>query len=324
MRNALITGGLGFVGKHFAKNLIEWNTYNKIHIVDKASAYSDIKFFNDFLATKCELHVEDVKHFSLNDLGSISRLDGLDIFHFAAESHVDRSFKNSIDFTVNNTEGTHHLLNALVKVPNHRLIMISTDEVYGEIAGKPVAEDAPFKPTNPYSASKAAADLLCQTYMTCFNLNCKIVRPNNIFGSRQHVEKLIPKTIQFARMGREFPLHGTGLQERSFLHVDDFCEALKKVVATWDETSDRVFNVESFDRRRVCDLVETIYLRHGLSSTLLVECDDRPFNDCAYHVSGEKLRQLGWQQIHSVDSVLEILIKQELFYGLGGRYELKK
>lgn len=228
----------------------------------------------------------------------LSRFRITHILHFAAESHVDRSFGNSFKFTTTNVLGTHTLLECCRRYVEdggeiHQFLHVSTDEVYG---GNPSDErfttESVLRPTSPYAASKVGAEALVMSYRMSFQMNCLISRCNNVFGPRQFPEKLIPKLFLRASRGLPFQVHGSGQQLRSYLYVTDVARAFLLL-------SDRgkvgeIYNIGAEKERSVLDVMREV--------NKLVDCaaniehvEDRKFNDQRYHVEDSKLRRLGWE-----------------------------
>lgn len=286
---ALITGGLGFIGKNFC-NFIA-SRYEKILIVDKVTRESDLYFYKKILAIKCDLIECKVSEFDLSGI----ECDLIDVFHFAADSHVDDSFSSSLSFSKNNYLETHFLIEGLIKSEkNYRLLYVSTDEVYGD-SGYDYADEATLlSPTNPYAASKAAADLLVQTYIRCYNINAKIIRPNNVFGPFQHRDKLIPKLFFCAEHSETFFVHNGGKMKRSFLHTEDFNHAMVTILKNW-HCKEKIYNIgsrEEFSVLQVIDIIEKITKKRIKINNEGVK--DRPYNDKSYRVDCSALRSLGW------------------------------
>jgi len=314
----LITGGYGFIGSNFIINQIN-NKKNQILNYDILTYAANL---------------ENLKSFEKNDLYQFVKGDIQDsqllnscinnfkpdvIVNFAAESHVDRSFKNSIYFSKANYMAVHRFLEMLrLNKFKGRLLHISTDEVYGTNLKKTAKEDYPLRPTNPYSVSKAAADMLCQTYSKCYDLNILIVRPNNIFGPYQHIEKLIPATINAAYGGKKLIIHGNGLQKRSFLNSDDFFSACELLLSkNWDLFNNRVFNISSNNEYKVIDIIKKIaYFKKVNFKTFSKFGEDRPFNDLRYLISSRSLKSLGWvEKISFEKSLLNLYRKKAIFLG---------
>ena len=294
MQNNLlvVTGGLGFIGKNFL-DFIK-NKYKKIIVIDKNSQHSDLDFYNTIKHSDIVLIESDIA-----DVENFKNLlpRKFDLVNFAAESHVDRSFYNSIDFSFSNYISTHKLLE-MIRIGDYdpRIIHISTDEVYGTILDKAATESHNLNPTNPYSVSKAAADLLCQTYSKCFGLNIIIVRPNNIFGPFQHIEKLIPACIESVYGGKGLVIHGDGSPKRSFLNVLDFSRAILLLLESeWNNLDFSIYNITSLNEYSVLEIVEMIAeISNKNIESFASFGKDRPFNDLRYYTDCSRLNTLGW------------------------------
>jgi UDP-glucose 4,6-dehydratase len=292
MSKIVVTGGAGFIGSHVAEHLAETYKDAEIVILDKmtyAAHYDNIKHF---------LHGDQVRLVvgDICDLDLCNRvLEGADLLiHLAAESHVDNSFRNSITFTMSNTLGTHNLLEASRTHEVPKIIHISTDEVYGEVLAEGVDESACLNPTNPYSASKAGAEMLVMSYLKSFKMPIIRTRANNIFGIRQFPEKLIPRCCLSLIRGEKIPLHGNGMHVRHYLDARDFAESV--VLLIEKGVDGEVYNIGSNDELTNCQVAETICKHFGVSAKENIEfVGDRPFNDQRYAVSTKKIEQIGWK-----------------------------
>ncbi len=289
--NIIITGGLGFIGKNFC-DFLDTDYKNKI-IIDKCTYASDLDFYHEKLKKAgWKLIVSDIN--KISDIDELKGLKKLLIINFAAESHVDNSFTNAKYFLKANALGTLSVLD-FVRSNGAKLIHISTDEVYGEVTEKPATEESLLNPTNPYSATKAAADLLAQTYQKCFNIDLKIIRANNIYGRRQLSEKVIPKAIKHATLKKQFNIHGNKNPKRHFLHTHDFARAIECIIKTWHTCPYRVFNISGEESFYIKELIEKIYDYLKAPKNLILTGKDRPFNDMEYLINDQKLRDLGWK-----------------------------
>lgn len=292
MRKILITGGAGFIGSHITEQVCRDYPDAQVVVLDKMTYAADIHYILDLLTNdRIELVVADICDYEV----CLQQIQGCDlVIHAAAESHVDRSFHSSILFTRTNTLGTHTVLEAarIAKVP--RIIHISTDEVYGEVIEGERDERGELNPTNPYSASKAAAEMIVTGYRHSFRLPIITVRANNIFGIRQYPEKLIPRSILSILQDKKVPLHGDGHNVRHFLSARDFAEAV--VLLARSGKLNEVYNIGSPDElsnRQVVAMVCQELGRDFDSSVRFVE--DRPFNDRRYAISWDKITDLGWK-----------------------------
>ena len=228
-------------------------------------------------------------------------------------SHVDNSFNDPKNFTLNNTYGTHVLLDKFRELkPNVEFIHFSTDEVYGEST-----TDVPFsentgvlKPTNPYSASKAAAEMVVQSYIDSYKMNIKTIRCNNVYGPNQYNEKLIPKFKQALRNGEMCTIHGfkSANIKRAFMHVNDVVDAVEIV---WKRGSPgEIYNIASDDEITVLDVTKLIIKLNKNTEEYhrwIKYIDDRPFNDSRYYISSDKLKSLGWSQNKTRDDLINFL-----------------
>ena len=284
-----LTGALGFAGKHYYNHYK--NEWDKIIVFDKKTYAADQKFF-----LKCK-RKNDV--FIKGDICDYKKLKkaipkNCYVIHFAAESHVDNSFFSSLSFTKTNALGTHTLLEVCRFKNNKKITIISTDEVYGETIKKK-SEKSILEPTNPYSASKTSADIISQTYYKCFKLPICIVRANNLYGDYQHIEKIIPATVNAINNGKKLKIHGGGKSIRNFLHVLDFARAVQLI--TKKSKNGEIFNVKGRFRIRIIDLIKKL---SKISSKNISEFSnfvkDRPFNDFTYNISDKKIKSLGWKE----------------------------
>lgn len=219
------------------------------------------------------------------------------ILHFAAQTHVDNSFGDSFSYTENNTHGTHVLLEcARAAGTVSRFVHVSTDEVYGEGAHNMASlESHTLQPTNPYSATKAAAEMLVKAYASSYSLPAIITRGNNVYGPHQYPEKLVPKFIIRAHRGLTLPVHGDGRSTRSFLYVEDVAEAFDVILHRGRDGG--VYNVGSSEEKSVLDVAKEVCSYFGLDpSSCVRHVTDRPFNDRRYHLDDSKLANLGWHR----------------------------
>ena len=309
MPNALVTGGCGFIASNFIN--IMHKRYPDITFVniDKLDYCSNVKNVNEgasvlFQGSLCNTEfVESVINFYKFEY----------VFHFAAQSHVDNSFIDPISFTMDNTYGTHVLIEMCRKyIPNAQIIHFSTDEVYGEsLTDVPFTESTGvLKPTNPYSASKAAAEMFVRSYIQSFNMDIKIIRCNNVYGPNQYPEKLIPKFKRLLREGKKCTIHGTRSAQvkRAFMHVEDVIDAVDVV---WNKgTTGEIYNIASDDEISVMEvtklMIKTI-LGTEEYDEWITYVDDRPFNDTRYHICAKKLKGLGWSQKKTYEDLIKFL-----------------
>lgn len=225
--------------------------------------------------------------------------------HFAAQTHVDNSFGNSITFTEANILGTHVLLEAAKEARVKLFIHVSTDEVYGEgETGVPSHEGSPLEPTNPYSATKAGAEYLVKAYHRSFNLPIIITRGNNVYGPHQYPEKIIPKFINQLMRGLPLTLHGTGSNTRNYLFVEDVARAFEVILHSG--VVGQIYNIGGNNEVSNIDVARELLRLMGLvdkAGTLalaehqnIIFVPDRPFNDLRYPLDCKKLNELGWKE----------------------------
>jgi UDP-glucose 4,6-dehydratase len=231
------------------------------------------------------------------------------VMNFAAQTHVDNSFGNSLHFTHANVQGTHTLLECVKSLGGQvrRFVHVSTDEVYGEQEEESVRcteHSATLNPTNPYAASKAAGEFIVKSYRTSFQLPTIITRSNNVYGPRQFPEKLVPKFTNLLSRGQPCPLHGSGKNRRSFLHVEDVARAFDIILHRGAEGE--IYNIgseEEFENRDVLARLIRIFRQHYAhclqadlpDSHYITHVRDRVFNDLRYHIDSEQVYALGWK-----------------------------
>jgi len=309
MTTALVTGGCGFIASNFLNLMKEKYPEIKFINLDKLDYCSNIHNVNPGVSTfvKGDICDEDLVGYL------IKQYDFDVVFHFAAMSHVDNSFTDPKKFTLNNAFGTHVLLDKLRELkPRVEFIHFSTDEVYGEsITEIPFSEDTGvLKPTNPYSASKAAAEMIVQSYIDSYKMNIKTIRCNNVYGPNQYPEKLIPKFKKLLHEGKKCTIHGTKSSEiqRAFMHVDDVVNAVDTV---WKKgIPGEIYNIASDDEISVMDVTKLMIKTINGSDDYdkyIIYVDDRPFNDSRYYISSEKLKSLGWKQEKVRDDLIQFI-----------------
>ncbi len=293
MRKIVVTGGAGFIGSHVVERLIQEYPGARLDILDKMTYAADIENLRDSLERgQRHLHVGDLCDFDL----CVRLTRNADcVVHLAAESHVDNSFGNSLHFTRSNTLGTHALLEACRLNKVKRIIHVSTDEVYGETHDGEHVETDMLNPTNPYSASKAGADMIVNSYIYSFKLPVILVRANNIFGIRQYPEKIIPRFCMLGLLNQKFTVHGNGLNRRRYLAAQDFADAIVLLLQR-GETGE-IYNVGSDCEYTNLQIVDMIARELGIAAEInTIFVADRPFNDFRYAVNCDKLKALGWKR----------------------------
>lgn len=215
------------------------------------------------------------------------------VVNIAAESHVDRSIGGAEPFVTTNAQGTQVLLDAALEADIDRFIQISTDEVYGEIEEGTFSEDDWLNPRNPYSATKAGADLLARSYQTTHDLPVIVTRSSNNFDPRQHPEKLIPKFLTNAAEGKSLPVYGNGTNVREWIYVEDNCRALLTVLEEGEDGE--VYNIGSGIERQNIEVTKAIIDAVGASEDLIEFVEDRAGHDQRYALDTSKVEALGWE-----------------------------
>jgi dTDP-glucose 4,6-dehydratase len=295
----LVTGGLGFIGSNFIEHILNKNPDVTVTNVDKCDYMArekNVKSNPRYTYIKGDI----TEKFHMSHIFTEFKPDV--VVHFAAQSHVDNSFASSFDFTKDNVLGTHVLLDAALKYGKlKKFIHISTDEVYGEVAPGAVSNvNSLFNPTNPYAASKAAAELYVKAYAHSFRLPCIVTRGNNVFGPKQYPEKLIPLFIKHILNDTPCEAHGNGATRRNFIHVDDVSRALETIIdkGVIGET----YNIGTNNEFSVIDIFEKLTKIMGKGKINFVP--DRPYNDSRYCIDSSALCSLGWREDDNFDSKL--------------------
>jgi dTDP-glucose 4,6-dehydratase len=287
--HVLVTGGAGFIGSHLVDHLLAQG--RRVTVLDRLSTGGSRR--------NLEGHADDPRlRFVLgdvNDAGLVRTLVGeVDtVIHAAAESHVDRSIDDPRPFFETNVLGTQTILEA-VRSHDRRMLMISTDEVYGpgDPDGGLFDEDAPLRPRSPYAASKAAADLACQAYVSTFGCDVTVVRATNAFGPRQ-IERVIPTYAINALEGRPVPVYAQGRQRREFLYVADWVGAAATVL---DRGSAGVlYNIGAGHELENAELAARIITLAEADPASLTFVPDRPGHDFRYGVTADRVLALGWR-----------------------------
>ncbi|MFQ5876963.1 MAG: dTDP-glucose 4,6-dehydratase [Acidobacteriota bacterium] len=287
----LITGGAGFIGSHYVHHTLAAHSDRRVTVLDKLTYAGNP-------ANLAGLERTGRFRFVRGDIASRSDVEaalreGVDcILNFAAETHVDRSIGDPEGFIRTDVFGAYTLLEAARARGLHRFVQISTDEVYGSVPEGSSREDSPLMPSNPYSASKAAADRLAYSYYATYGLPVLITRASNNYGPRQYPEKLIPLFITNAIDDQPLPLYGDGRNVRDWIHVADHCAALDLILERG--TPGEVYNIGAGNEKRNIEITEMILTRLGKTRDLVRPVADRPGHDRRYSMDCSRLRSLGW------------------------------
>lgn len=302
-----VTGCLGFIGSYVTRGCLAKGWYvkgiDKVTYASNPDLLVEFSKYENFSFTKCDI----------NDLEFLYDCDY--VINTAAETHVGNSIVKSDDFVHSNINGVHHLLELLrnYRQENNRtpvLLHFSTDEVYGDTMDGIHTESNMLIPSNPYSATKAAADMLVLAWARTYNIPYVIVRPNNNYGVNQYVEKLIPKSIKYLTVGRKIPLHNNGTPTRNWLHASDTAAAITTIIES--EVRNEIFNISGGLELQNIQVVEKIIHRMFGEVDINQYIDfslTRPGIDIRYSVDDSKLRGLNWSPKTNFDEELTKIIE---------------
>ncbi|HSQ36659.1 MAG TPA: dTDP-glucose 4,6-dehydratase [Acidimicrobiia bacterium] len=304
-RRYLVTGGAGFIGSNFVRHLLA-------HEPEATVTNLDLLTYAGVEATVRELDADPRHRFVRGDIGDAGLVDRLVpghdvVVNFAAETHVDRSIAGPAVFLQTNVVGTGVLLDAARRHGISRFLQVSTDEVYGSLAEGFAPEEAPLRPSSPYSASKAAGDLLVGSYAVTYGYGAIVTRCTNNYGPYQFPEKVIPLFVTNLLEGRKVPLYGEGRNERDWLHVDDHCAALHLLADRG--APGEVYNIGADAQLANIELTRRILAALGAGEEMIERVPDRPGHDLRYAVDSSKLRRLGWAPAHSFEDHLAATIE---------------
>ncbi len=306
MDSLLVTGGLGFIGSNFVHHILETGKNALVTNLDYEGLGSNRANVADLSGDKRYRYVKA----DLADKTTLRKAlkDAEFVVNFAAETHVDRSIANPELFFNSNAKGSFNLLELVRENNVRKIIHVSTDEVYGSKLSGSFDENSPLNPSSPYSATKAAGDLMARAWYTTYKVPVIVVRCTNNFGPYQHPEKFIPKIIIRTSNGQEVPLYGGGKQIRDWIYVRDFCAGIEKALENGEPGE--VYNFSAgneISNRKVAEMV----LKHmSKTNARITSVEDRPGHDYRYSLSSEKARhELDWKPEHSLDSALQLTVK---------------
>ena len=303
-RIVYVTGCLGFIGVHITRHCLSLGWY--VIGVDKMTYASNETFLTEF---KNYPNFKFIKS-DINDLEMIYDCDY--IINTAAETHVDNSIERSDHFVHSNIEGVHHILKLINQKQKHRipvLLHFSTDEVYGDILEGSHTETDLLKPSNPYSATKAAADMLVLAWNRTYGLPYVILRPTNNYGIGQYVEKLIPKSVKYLSVGRKIDLHNKGTPVRTWLHAEDTARAVITIIESG--VTNEIFNISgNYEEKNIEVVKKIIKLVNGDTEIEKYLTDMiRPGQDLRYSIDDTKLKNLGWTANADFNKELEKVVE---------------
>jgi len=301
----LVTGGLGFIGSNFIhKILTENNDFEIINV--------DAELFAANHKNLSEIKNSDKYHFEKGNITNkkfieeqITKCDA--VINFAAESFVDRSINDANPFLVSNIRGAFTILDIITK-QKKRMIQISTDEVFGSLSTGSANEQSKFNPSSPYAATKAAAELLINSYCVTYDSDVIITRCTNNYGPRQFVEKLIPKTIILANQNKKIPVYGNGANIRDWIHVDEHCKAV--LLALLNGKAGETYNISANNEIDNLTVVKQILKIMNKSEDLIEFVEDRPGHDFRYSMNSTKIsNELDWKIESSFNDGLEKTVR---------------
>jgi dTDP-glucose 4,6-dehydratase len=299
-----VTGCLGFIGVHVTRQCLDLGWY--VIGVDKCTYASNLQFLSEF---------EKFPNFKFikADINDLEMLYDCDYFiNTAAETHVDNSIERSDHFVHSNIDGVHNILKLINQKPRTRmpiLLHFSTDEVYGDIMEGFHKESDILKPSNPYSATKAAADMLILAWGRTYDLPYVIIRPTNNYGIGQYVEKLIPKTVKYLSVGKRVDLHNNGTPVRTWLHAEDTARAVITIINS-GVTND-IFNISgNYEEQNIVVVRKIVQLMFGHQDIdQFITKAERPGQDLRYAIDDSKLKALGWAPQADFDQELIDIVK---------------
>ena len=309
-KNVLITGGCGFIGSAFIN---KYENYNNLVNIDAL-----------YYCARSDAIPSDKQNYTFikNDLSDCQYIKNIlkkysitHVIHFAAQSHVQNSFAEPLDYTRDNIVASHNLIEACRLYGNiKKFFHISTDEVYGDINCNNVKDEQSMMcPTNPYSATKAAVELIMQSYIQSFNMPIIITRMNNVYGPFQHKEKVIPRFIDQIRRGEKITIHGDGSSTRDFMYIDDTINGLIQIFEKGE--IGEVYNIGCDEGHDITILELAKLIIKSIKNTeefeqFLEFVEDRPYNDKRYYITNNKLKNLGWEQTINIIKGIESLLSK--------------
>ena len=307
--NILVTGCFGFIGYNFIKKISEDKNFNfNITGIDLLNnPYSQLNKEIFLRNNNFEFYQENITN--INNLNIETKEFDL-VINFAAESHVDTSIYNPDIFIQSNVMGVNSLLTYCVKNNIENYIQISTDEVYGSASNNFFKEDDNLNPSSPYSASKASADMMCNSYMKTYGLKIKTIRPANNYGPYQQPEKLIPFSISNILEKNELEIYGDGSNIRHWLYVKDTVDGILKVIE--NGKSGEIYNIGSGVYFTNNELALMLVNKFNLDAKAVKYVKDRPGHDFKYAVNYDKLSSLGWEPNYKFDNALDETITWNL------------
>jgi dTDP-glucose 4,6-dehydratase len=304
--NLLVTGGAGFIGSEFVRQEVLLGNYSRVFVLDSLTYAGNLARIQDLL----DNNSIDFIHADLNQVRKYSKAiqDSDHIIHFAAETHVDRSISSGAEFVQSNIVGTFNLIEAARSDLSKKIVLVSTDEVYGSTLNySEFQEDEKLDPSSAYSASKAGADLLGLANYKTFNQRIMVSRCTNNYGPFQDPEKLIPVVIKGLLQDVEIPVYGDGQNVREWIHVSDHCNALRKILA--DGKFGRIYNIGTGQRLTNLELIAVIGLKLGVTPRIRF-VEDRKGHDFRYALDSSRIYdELKWKAMVTLDKGLSSTVE---------------
>lgn len=289
MKKILVTGGAGFIGSNFVRYLLANDPEAEVVNFDKLTYAGNLDNLRDLDPSRHTFVRGDI-----GDAAAVFRaMTGCDaVVNFAAETHVDRSILGASEFINTDIRGVHSIVEAAKELGTRRVLLVSTDEVYGDVLKGSSKETDPIAPRNPYSASKAGGEMMGMAYFNTFGVPVIVTRGSNTYGPYQYPEKLIPLFVTNAIDNEPLPLYGDGSDIRDWLFVEDHCRGID--CALRNGTPGEVYNIAGGNERTNLETTRTILQLLGKSEDLIHHMKDRPGHDHRYSLDATKLKGLGW------------------------------
>ena len=318
-KSIMITGGCGFIGSNFINYIFDLIEDCIIINVDAMYYYASEENVANHIRSSSRYHLIKANTSDFETMSDLLEKYQIDcVVYFAAQSHVQNSFTESLLYTRDNIMGTHTLLESCRIYNKLKLfIHVSTDEVYGESELCPNAicknEQSILCPTNPYAATKAGAELIVQSYFHSFKMPIIITRGNNVYGPSQYPEKVIPLFIQLLKQDKKVTIQGNGSNVRAFLYVDDVCAAFYHIICKGK--IGEIYNIGCDEKNQEYSVLEVAHiLIEKIKNThdydqWIEYVEDRAFNDKKYYISNNKIKELGWNIEHTFDHGVNETIK---------------
>lgn len=308
MKTIIVTGGAGFIGSNYLNRYVVENPETRFINVDALTYAGNLE--NVTVSDSSNYAFEKVDISDYDELARVfATYEPVGVINFAAESNVDKSIESPEQFITTNVRGTNNLLRLSLEHKVERFLQISTDEVYGSLTadGAAFEETTLLAPNNPYSASKAAADLLVRSYFKTYGLNTVTTRCSNNYGPNQDDTKLIPRFISKLKRGEKVPLYGDGLQRRDWLHVSDHIRAVDMVYK--EGKAGEVYNVGGNDDLPNLEVVRLLLELTGRDESAIEYVEDRLGHDFRYAINATKIeRELGWAPEINFDDGIRALV----------------